>query len=717
MRQKIKSLKHLMPKKIQTRRYAYFGMALIILFSVLSYSLFFHTSKVKAASTIGTSTSSPPTGYSAERRTVVSSKGVIVAVYDAGSQSPGGLVFATSSDNAATWSSATQIDNYTTATNDFSVAIDGDNNIFIVYTVSDSTTSSLYNIELVANSSGWTVGSRSTIASGGICQGNGGSDGVYYLHPSIGLKNPGSVQTTYLVNFESITQTDTGFGCTASGIIYTYSSTNFTSWSSAALKSAPTGYDYTPLVCAGGNCWLLSSMQSELYLLSSTNTWIDTNLSLGVDTRDVSYSYGLDKLHFFYKNSSNNLVYRSYDFATGVLSSEVIISSATSDVAGTIVTDSLNIWAIYLSYVGSSSYNVVYKMFNGTSWDSSSTALTTDNANNGFISAPQRVGNTTNVPIMWSVSGSPNTVKAVSFQSSVGSVTDTGNQTGSYSGSLTGSSGDTIVKCGTWYYNTVNIVSGMTVKVCSSNGSSGGSLIIYANSVTVAGSIDGSYRGMPGGVSLKSIAGQGGGTNFSSGGAGAAGTPGSSFSGQKGSGNFTANGGTAGTNGATGGSGGSGEAAGANSSSGGGGGGGGTGSTTTAGTAGTLAGYLGTGINGDTSTDESGTLGSGAGAGGSGGSGAGGGSGGAGTVSTNITIAPGGAWNGGAGGAGGNGAAGGIGGKGGNGGAIIKIYSNGSLSVAGSITATGQTGISGGSPSAAGAGTIGDPGYYCTVGC
>lgn len=679
MKQKFKKLKKFLPKKLQTQRAAYFGMALLIIFSIFTYDIFFRSPKVKAA-TIGSSSDSSATGTTLQRHLVISSNGVQVAFYNAGTSSPTGIVYSISTDNGSTWGTVTQVNS--TSTNDFSVVIDRNDNIHLAYSYQDISGNPIIGYQKLSRTTptSWSVGSTSAVSTGAACDIGGGN---LYGSPVIALNSANKIYISFWD--ETI---GGGFGpCTGSATYSTdaYTSTNGTSWTSIASLSGNTN---ASLAGEGTSIWLLKGV--NLYVdIGSTGNWSSAGTIISTAT-NVSMSYGLDALHFLF-NATNQVEYQTYSISSGTFSSATVISSSANDIAGQISTDSQNVWAVWQQYVGANSYNVVYKRYNGSTWDSSATSITTDNLNNTHINTAAPTPNSANVPMIWTTgTSSPYSVKASTF-SSIGSVTDTGNQTGSMTGSLTGSSGDTIVKCGIWYYNTVNVVSGMTVKVCSSNGQTGGQLIIYANSVTVSGSIDGAGRGQPGGVNIYGVGGSGGNGDSTHGGGGT-GQAGTSTSGSLGSGAFGGSGGSAGTN-ATGGA--TGGAAGSFASSqysGGVHGLAGNG-TASGGSNGALGGFLGAGINGDTSTDESMPFSSSGGAGGTGGSGAGGGGGGMGGGNAN-----------GFGGQGAIGAKGGYGGKGGNAGAIVRIYTAGNLTVSGSILITGQAGTSGAAGQAGSAG-------------
>jgi hypothetical protein len=707
----VRGINRLIPSKRRQQRAGYFFMALVILLSIVTYSLLFKPSpKVKAA-TIGNSSSASALGTRDQKKTVVSSNGTMVAFLNLGTQGATGLAYSKSTDNGSSWSAAAQVDS--SQTDDFGVTIDGADNIYVVFADSSS---NLKARKLTYSAGSWTVGAANTVAAASTC----GTGTVHsYSKPILAINSAGVVMVFAYdaAHICSPSSSDTYYA--------SFYSSNLTSWSSSS--GIPDGSDvlgiFDPnLVAVGKSFWVMASdgsSKQRLYVDSSgTGTWQKTNAVVWVPDNETmtsptfvggAMSYGLDKLHIFFQSGDAGagtyfMYYDSYDIATGTLSSSTTISSNSNDIVGDITTDSQNVWAVYQSYVGANSYNVVYKRYNGTSWDASSTALTTDNLNNTSIRLPERMPNTANVPVIWETgTSSPYTVKSAVFSTISGTVTDSGNQTGSLTGSLTGSSGDVIVKCGVWYYNTINIVAGMTVKVCSNNGQVGGSLELHANSVTVAGTIDGASRGFPGGVSAYGnggIGGVGAAGVFSfgstaNGTAGNVGVTGASVSGGNGGGSFAGTGGAAGTSSSTVGS------AGTATSGGGNPGGGGGGNGESAGSAATNnGGYLSVGGNGDSSIDETLSLGSGGGGGGSGGSGAGGGGGASGGLQATAIIGD----ISGNGGSGGNGAAGSIGGKGGDGGASIKIYSGGTLSVTGSILATGQA------ASSAVSGQTGSPG-------
>ena len=663
MKQKLKKLKRILPKKVQTKRASLVAMALVILFSLISYDLLFKKALNVKAATLSTSSSAGNVSYG-KRKIVITSSGVYVAFYNLGTVSPTGISYSTSTDSGSTWGSAIQAS--TVQSDDFSLAIDGSDNIYLVYT-----STGIFFKKLTFSAGTWSNGSAVTITTTGCPQ-----------FPSVAINSAGTLEAFY-----------SDCGGTSPSI---FRSTNSgVSWTNVSTPGV--GTNSGPLIVVGKSFWTISG--STLYednAGSGVYSYIPTTISGAGTATYYSMAYGLDSINIFFNDSGSNLMFTSFSLSNATFSTPVTISAGTTfDTLGTVVTDSHNIWAVWQKYVGTNSSNVVYKRFNGTSWDSSSTAITTDNLNNVGINTPARMSNTANVPVMWSSgTANPYNLKATTF-STLGSATDSGNQTGSLTGSLTGSSGDVIVKCGIWYYNTVNIVSGMTLKVCASNGVTGGSLEIHASTVTIAGTLDGIGRGLPGGVLVYGKGGAGGaGSTTANAGTGSSGT---NINGSPGVGSFFGSNGNGGTSSTVGGGGGT------DSTTGGVGGDGGGGSSST-GTNGSMAGYLGAGVNGDSTTDETLAFGSSGGGGGAGGSGAGGGGGGFGSSY--------------AGGSGGMGAAGGYGGKGANAGAQVKIYSAGNISITGTISLSASTAASGGSGLSGYGGTAGESevvgcGFFC----
>ncbi|HET7713703.1 MAG TPA: hypothetical protein VFK94_05435, partial [Patescibacteria group bacterium] len=83
-----------------------------------------------------------------------------------------------------------------------------------------------------------------------------------------------------------------------------------------------------------------------------------------------------------------------------------------NDTIGSISSDGANLYAFYQSYVAVDSYNVVYKKFNGSTWDSSSTAITSDNANNFHIGSVAKRAGASYIPLLWNTGTAlPYTVK------------------------------------------------------------------------------------------------------------------------------------------------------------------------------------------------------------------------------------------------------------------------------------------------------------------
>lgn len=642
-------------------------VAVLLLFSLLSYNLLFRAAPKVEAATIGTSSTPVSTGGSSQRHVVATDTGKIVTFYQAGSQGVTGLVYSTSTDSGSTWSAPVQVDS--TQFTDFDVAIYGNNNILIAFI----DTNGLYERLLTYSGGSWTIGARTLIENRFLCVMDV-SSGTVPSSPHLSIGTQGA-SLTYLLD-DIFAQ-----GCSETF----YLNTLTTSGSSQRVVSVA---DYIDGYIADGKSRFIL-LSGYLYVdLNDDGNWVAVPGSPFMQAASVSY--GLDELHILYQ--SVGIKYVKYSIANGIFSSPVTISSSTNDLTGGIATDSHNIWAVYQSYNAANSYDVQYKKFDGTNWTALSAVVTFDGLNNGGINVPERFPESNGVPIIWRVgTSSPYTIKSASI-AGLGSVTDTGNHTGTLSGTLTGQSGDVIAKCGVWYYDTINIVTGMTLKICASNGQTGGYLEIHANTVTIAGTVDGGGRGLPGGVNIMASGGSAG--SYGQVGAQsptAGGNGGTATAGASGSGDFAGTGGSAGTSG-------SGGAVGVNSGSlppAGGGGGGGLGASASGGN-GNNGGYATAGANGDLTTDESLAIASGGGAGGSGGAGGGGGGGSTGGSCTS--------------GAGGAGANGGIGGKGGNAGATFKVYASGNITNTGQIKLNGQAASTAGPATSGSDGTAGGAG-------
>jgi len=426
--------------KKRSQRAAYLSAAFLVIFSIFTYDIFFSAQKVKAA-TVGSSSDVNPIGDSTQKSSVVTSNGAIVAFYDSGTQSPTGIVYSMSSDNGATWSAATQVTS--TQTDDFSVAIDSSNNIYIVW--SDSTFS-IISKKLTYSGGTWTIGADVSVYVGTPCGSQ--SEGDEMFKPIL-RATPTGLALAFFQRYEIQCQGPGNyfFNFATSDFNLTWGIQNAGSFDSSAAAG---GTIASNLVIDGKIIWFY--LGNDLYYTidgTSYNKVPNTTIN-GDLSNDPVMCYGLDQLNLLYRNTSGNIAYRSYNIATGSLSSETTISSNAGDIVGTLVCDSYNIWAAYDSFVALSSYNIVYKRFNGSAWDSSATSITTDNLNNGNINSPARALNSSVVPVLLrTCTASPYTVKAATLSAASG-VTDTGNQTGSLTGALTGSSGDVIVKCGVW---------------------------------------------------------------------------------------------------------------------------------------------------------------------------------------------------------------------------------------------------------------------------
>jgi hypothetical protein len=392
---KVRKIKKFLPKKIQTRRAGYLGLALLIIFSLFTYDIFFRSPKVKAATIVGNSDSSSGISSVRDRSVLITSTGTIVVIYYTTTETPSGLVYRTSSNSGATWSSATQISSNTppvsffTTPYSFSAAIDSNNNIYIVSDLDPS----LVSYKLTYSAGSWTVGAQNTIVTGDShpidCGFSGSTKYTFYGGTSITIDSTNKLWLTY-------SQTNqTGCVVTATATI-TASSTNGSTWSN---NTASLNCGSGPMVKVGSGIWMACT--TGIYKdLTSSGSWTQANAITFPNTAISLVSRTSDELDMVYTNASNQPAFRTYTISTSTLSAETVLSANVNDQLGQLAVSGTTLQYFYGSYLASNSYNILFKIFDGSSWDSGH-SLALDGLNNQSISVPINKGSLTWVPVVW----------------------------------------------------------------------------------------------------------------------------------------------------------------------------------------------------------------------------------------------------------------------------------------------------------------------------
>ncbi len=358
-------------------------MAILIVFSIFTW---LNDRKV-GASTPGTTSDSSSDRTSAQRRVVVTSIGTIVAFFKAGTVSPTGLAYSTSTDGGSTWSAATQVDSH--QDNDFSVAIDSSNNIYIAYDDLGVTTGALnvFFRKLTYSAGSWSIGSATNMdtgTSGSSCQ----SQGIMFGSTNISVTAAGKLVLSYSA---------CEFG--ENDIISRLSTNSGSSWSGGYFSGADPDVFRSDgdqaNIAIGNDSWQIapnnagSGFQCEIYKdIGTTGSWTDTGTP--ITNCDTHQGYSItsstsNSIDIFYNQSGSGLKYVQYSISGNSLGSVTTISSSSSDVIGSISAGSSGkLYAFFGQFQASNSYKVMYETFDGVSTWSGPTQVTGSNTSNNF---------------------------------------------------------------------------------------------------------------------------------------------------------------------------------------------------------------------------------------------------------------------------------------------------------------------------------------------
>ncbi len=365
---------------------------------------------------VDTSTAPTATNNPGQRKVVTSSNGTIVVFYNAGNMV--GIKYNTSTDNGASWGTAQFAYAADVAsTSDFSVAIDSSDNIYIVYAISGTASSRKFTYSGGSSWSGGTVGSVAG-GAGASC-----STGAGVFNISLAVSSEGTLVTTM--------QRANGGACSTETHRSTDSGSSWgSSYSLPANGTLSASAGHIP-VAIGADMWVISQNSGNSSLVSkdigTTGAWTSTGTSLSNSNSTMGFmsvtSASSDSLDVLWKNNSTNTIqYARYSISGNSFGASTTISSATSDVAGTITVGASNgrMMTFYQEFQASNSYKVAYKEYNGSSW-SSAKYVSGDTSNNTNINSPAINGSSSNinVGVLWMTgTSSPYTINgsAVQFQ-------------------------------------------------------------------------------------------------------------------------------------------------------------------------------------------------------------------------------------------------------------------------------------------------------------
>lgn len=305
---------------------------------------------------IATSTSSLATAYSIQRKMVKTSGGTLVLFYQNGTD----IVYRTSTDKGVNWGSPITVSpsNYA----DFSVQIDANDNIYLAYYHNDTNSYIFFKKLTYSGSNSWTIGSEYVVE-------NTGSSRRY---PSLVREGGGRIWVSYLF-----------YSGSAYYIYIKYSDNGGVSWSTSTNVAGTNSYGSSQLVLYNSypaafyevndqyikwRYWNGTSWSTEATVVGSTAVDYDDYNWGSVTVTDNNY------IHLVYSKISGGFV--RYTYYNGTFwSSPASLSEVAGDRYPSLTTDGTNLLVFWSQYLGENQYRMVYKKFDGTSWDANPTIV------------------------------------------------------------------------------------------------------------------------------------------------------------------------------------------------------------------------------------------------------------------------------------------------------------------------------------------------------
>jgi len=332
---------------------------------------------------------SQATGMAKDRHVVKSSDGTVVILYQGGS-SPAGIRAKKTSDDGITWtnlggaSGSTQVDTSTTTA--FSLCLDASDNIYVVYQRSDD----IYFRKLTywVSGSTWTVGTERSVEV----------DGKSSYNPTIIREDNGKIWVGY------------GHQGVAGGALVRtrYSDDEFATEGTienvSSAEPAANPEDYFPaLTLRSGSPFIV--YQDNIYGNVKWSSWNGSSWSSPATISDVTpdgsgdFSVTLtgSDVHLVYNHNNAGIKYTYYNGSSW--SSPEALSTSISDQNPSLTTNNVDLWCFVSIFNATNQYNIKYKKKTNSTWDSSWTAITTDNARNLYSTTPST--STVYVPLAW----------------------------------------------------------------------------------------------------------------------------------------------------------------------------------------------------------------------------------------------------------------------------------------------------------------------------
>lgn len=300
--------------------------------------------------TIDTSTKAVSTAFSQQRSIWKTDAGKLILFANVNNI----LKYKTSTDNGDNWSSWVTVFTSSNTIYSFDTFMDANNNVYLVMWDFDNSTHRLKFIKLTYSVGSWSIGSTINVTSS-----NSG-------HPVITQRSNGDLWVGRCYSFS-----------TFSNIYCNISTNDGTSWNTTA-NFAYTNSQVVSLIPKDSYIWAIVQGNSKLRIYQYDSSWdAGTNIAASGIT-DSPESLGVLKV-------SNSKIYVATRTSSGVKLYEyaeswdagITLSNNANDQSPEIIFVANKPSIIWTDYDGSN-YNIAYRKFNGSTWDSQ--VLLTDDA-------------------------------------------------------------------------------------------------------------------------------------------------------------------------------------------------------------------------------------------------------------------------------------------------------------------------------------------------
>lgn len=292
------------------------------------------------------------TSYTNSRKLVKTKSGAFFLLYQSGS----GLAYKVSTDTGNSWGAPTMLS--PTTRSEASIVIDGDDNIYAVYSDNTATDTVAFRKLISTGAATWTIGGETIVTSETAPR-----------HPSVQRESGGRIWVSFRysdANIYARYSDDDGASWSASANLGTSHAAG------SALLVPYQGYTaviYEPNATSlAWRYWNGASWSPAQTIVSGTNIE-DYNFSAAV-TRN-------NDIHLIYAEGSAAPQFIRYTYFDGASwSLPVDITTDTGDRCPQLTTNGRDVWAFWSRYIGFNQYQMVYKKDSGGVWDATSTVFT-----------------------------------------------------------------------------------------------------------------------------------------------------------------------------------------------------------------------------------------------------------------------------------------------------------------------------------------------------